>query len=102
MHINWRLLSVRTFIFFDKIEFIIFIFPIDKSKSASPGSEEGNSPRGVFGGPDVWRKYRIDPIKVNEWTANLRMASKMRSDILRKFHYTHMYMYVCACVCVCV
>ncbi|KAK9293787.1 hypothetical protein QLX08_011349 [Tetragonisca angustula] len=46
---------------------------IDKSKSASPGSEEGNSPRGVFGGPDVWRKYRIDPIKVNEWTANLRM-----------------------------
>ncbi|XP_050475588.1 transmembrane protein 209 [Bombus huntii] len=46
---------------------------IDKSKSASPGSEEGNSPRGIFGAPDVWRKYRIDPIKVNEWTANLRM-----------------------------
>ncbi|CAK9817499.1 Transmembrane protein 209 [Anthophora plagiata] len=46
---------------------------IDKSKSASPGTEEGNSPRGMFGAPDVWRKYRIDPSKVNEWTANLRM-----------------------------
>ncbi|XP_053978853.1 transmembrane protein 209 [Hylaeus anthracinus] len=46
---------------------------IDKSKSTSPGTEEGNSPRGMFGGPDVWRKYRIDPNKVNEWTANLRM-----------------------------
>ena len=68
------------FFFFDKIKFIIFIFSIDKSKSASPGSEEGNSPRGMFGGPDVWRKYRIDSIKVNEWTANLRMVSKTRSD----------------------
>ncbi|XP_076246787.1 transmembrane protein 209 [Calliopsis andreniformis] len=46
---------------------------IDKSKSTSPGTEEGNSPRGVFGIPDTWRKYRIDPNKVNEWTANLRM-----------------------------
>ncbi|KAI4488760.1 hypothetical protein M0802_011270 [Mischocyttarus mexicanus] len=45
----------------------------DKSKSSSPCVEEGNSPRGTFGIPDVWRKYRIDPIKVNEWTANLRM-----------------------------
>lgn len=46
---------------------------IDKSKSSSPGAEEGSSPRGVFGIPDVWRKYRIDSNKVNEWTANLRM-----------------------------
>ncbi|CAL7942813.1 unnamed protein product [Xylocopa violacea] len=46
---------------------------VDKSKSASPGAEEGNSPRGMFGAPDIWRKYRIDPSKVNEWTANLRM-----------------------------
>ncbi|XP_043791174.1 transmembrane protein 209 [Apis laboriosa] len=46
---------------------------IDKSKSVSPGAEEGNSPRGIFGASNVWRKYRIDSIKVNEWTANLRM-----------------------------
>ena len=46
---------------------------IDKSKSTSPGTEERNSPRGMFGASDVWRKYRIDPKKVNEWTANLRM-----------------------------
>ncbi|XP_029039621.1 transmembrane protein 209 [Osmia bicornis bicornis] len=46
---------------------------VDKSKSTSPGTEEGNSPRGIFGAPDVWRKYRIDPNKANEWTANLRM-----------------------------
>lgn len=46
----------------------------DKSKSSSsPGAEEGNSPRS-FGAPDVWRKYRIDPGKVNQWTANLRMV----------------------------
>lgn len=48
-------------------------FNIDKSKSASPGTEEGSSPRGTFGIPDVWRKYRVDQNKVNEWTANLRM-----------------------------
>lgn len=46
---------------------------VDKSKSTSPGTEEGNSPRGLFGAPDVWRKYRIDPNKANEWTANLRL-----------------------------
>ncbi|XP_031843769.1 transmembrane protein 209 [Nomia melanderi] len=46
---------------------------IDKSKSTSPGTEEGHSPRGMLGVLDVWRKYRIDPNKVNEWTANLRM-----------------------------
>ncbi|XP_046430081.1 transmembrane protein 209 isoform X1 [Neodiprion virginianus] len=46
---------------------------IDKSKSTSPGAEEGNSPRGIFGAPDIWRKYRIDSNKVNQWTANLRM-----------------------------
>ncbi|XP_066582864.1 transmembrane protein 209 isoform X2 [Prorops nasuta] len=46
---------------------------IDKSKSISPGVEEGSSPRGTFGVPDVWRKYRIDSGKVNQWTANLRM-----------------------------
>ncbi|XP_012253137.2 transmembrane protein 209 [Athalia rosae] len=46
---------------------------IDKSKSTSPGAEEGSSPRGIFGAPDIWRKYRVDPNKVNEWTANLRM-----------------------------
>ncbi|KAF7407356.1 transmembrane protein 209 [Vespula maculifrons] len=48
-------------------------FNMDKSKSTSPGAEEGNSPRGTFGIPDVWRKYRVDSNKVNEWTANLRM-----------------------------
>ncbi|XP_043285398.1 transmembrane protein 209 [Venturia canescens] len=46
---------------------------IDKTKSTSPGAEEGNSTRGYFGTPDVWRKYRIDSNKVNQWTANLRM-----------------------------
>ncbi|XP_011304655.1 transmembrane protein 209 [Fopius arisanus] len=46
---------------------------IDKTKSSSPGAEEGTSPRGCFGTPDIWRKYRIDPNKVNQWTANLRM-----------------------------
>ncbi|XP_078040168.1 transmembrane protein 209 [Augochlora pura] len=46
---------------------------IDKSKSTSSGAEEGHSPRGMLGVSDVWRKYRIDPNKVNEWTANLRM-----------------------------
>lgn len=46
---------------------------IDKSKSTSPGVEERSSPRGLFGVPDVWRKYRVDSNKVNEWTANLRM-----------------------------
>ncbi|KAG7199543.1 hypothetical protein KM043_014154 [Ampulex compressa] len=46
---------------------------IDKSKSTSPGAEEGSSPRGTLGISDVWRKYRIDSNKVNEWTANLRM-----------------------------
>ncbi|XP_003425289.1 transmembrane protein 209 [Nasonia vitripennis] len=45
---------------------------VDKSKSSSPGVEEGSSPR-AFGTPDVWRKYRIDPAKVNQWIANLRM-----------------------------
>ncbi|KAL7301211.1 hypothetical protein TKK_0006178 [Trichogramma kaykai] len=45
---------------------------IDKSKTSSPGVEEGNSPR-VFGTPDVWRKYRIDSSRVNQWTENLRM-----------------------------
>ncbi|KAJ8683244.1 hypothetical protein QAD02_019036 [Eretmocerus hayati] len=45
---------------------------IDKSKSSSPGVEEGNSPR-AFGAPDVWRKYRVDPARVNQWIANLRM-----------------------------
>ncbi|KAG5310304.1 TM209 protein, partial [Acromyrmex insinuator] len=28
---------------------------------------------GTFGALDVWRKYRVDSNKVNEWTANLRM-----------------------------
>ncbi|XP_015119339.1 transmembrane protein 209 [Diachasma alloeum] len=46
---------------------------IDKTKSTSPGAEEGISPRGFFGTPDIWRKYRIDPNRVNQWTANLRM-----------------------------
>lgn len=46
---------------------------IDKTKAISPGAEEGSSPRGSFGVLDVWRKYRIDSHKVNEWTANLRM-----------------------------
>ncbi|XP_012272889.1 transmembrane protein 209 isoform X2 [Orussus abietinus] len=46
---------------------------VDKSKASSPGAEEGSSPRGAFGVLDVWRKYRIDPGKVNQWTANLRM-----------------------------
>ncbi|KAM0725849.1 Transmembrane protein 209 [Formica fusca] len=46
---------------------------IDKTKAASPGTEEGSSPRGTFGALDVWRKYRVDLNKVNEWTANLRM-----------------------------
>lgn len=45
---------------------------IDKSKSTSPGAEEGNMTRS-FGSPDIWRKYRIDAIKVNQWTANLRV-----------------------------
>lgn len=47
---------------------------VDKSKSSSPGVEEGSSPR-AFGTPDVWRKYRIDPVKVNQWIANLRMVN---------------------------
>ena len=51
----------------------MLILFLDKSKSSSPGVEEGNSPR-TFGTPDVWRKYRIDPIKVNQWIANLRMV----------------------------
>ncbi|XP_015588188.1 transmembrane protein 209 isoform X2 [Cephus cinctus] len=46
---------------------------VDNSKSASPGAEEGSSPRGAFGVPDVWKKRRISPNTVNEWTANLRM-----------------------------
>ncbi|XP_050462419.1 transmembrane protein 209 [Cataglyphis hispanica] len=46
---------------------------IDKTKAASPGTEEGSSPRGTFGALDVWRKYRVDLNKVNKWTANLRM-----------------------------
>ncbi|XP_034937336.1 transmembrane protein 209 [Chelonus insularis] len=46
---------------------------VDKAKSSSPGNEEGMSPRGYFGALDVWRKYRVDPVKVNQWTANLRM-----------------------------
>lgn len=46
----------------------------DKSKSSSPGVEEGNSPR-AYGTPDVWRKYRIDAGKVNQWIANLRMVN---------------------------
>ncbi|KAL6264080.1 hypothetical protein P5V15_004159 [Pogonomyrmex californicus] len=45
---------------------------IDKIKATSP-AEEGSSSRDTFGAPDVWRKYRIDSNKVNEWTANLRM-----------------------------
>lgn len=45
---------------------------VDKSKSTSPGAEEGHLTRS-FGSPDVWRKYRVDPTKVNQWTANLRM-----------------------------
>ncbi|XP_058791107.1 transmembrane protein 209 [Phymastichus coffea] len=45
---------------------------VDKSKTSSPGAEEGSSPR-AYGSPDVWRKYRIDPAKVNQWIANLRM-----------------------------
>ncbi|XP_011880588.1 PREDICTED: transmembrane protein 209 [Vollenhovia emeryi] len=45
---------------------------IDKTKATSP-AEEGSSPRGTFGALDIWRKYRIDSNKVNEWTANLRM-----------------------------
>ncbi|XP_014203604.1 transmembrane protein 209-like [Copidosoma floridanum] len=43
-----------------------------KSKSSSPGVEEGSSPRS-FGTSDIWRKYRLDPTRVNQWTANLRM-----------------------------
>ncbi|CAG5101610.1 Similar to Tmem209: Transmembrane protein 209 (Mus musculus) [Cotesia congregata] len=46
---------------------------VDKTKSSSPGNEEGTSPRGYFGAPDVWRKYRVDSHKVNQWTANLRL-----------------------------
>ncbi|KAF7997041.1 hypothetical protein HCN44_005318 [Aphidius gifuensis] len=46
---------------------------IDKTKSSSPGTEEGISPRGFYGATDVWRKYRVEPNKVNQWTANLRM-----------------------------
>ncbi|KAK0077979.1 hypothetical protein PV325_003214 [Microctonus aethiopoides] len=46
---------------------------IDKTKSSSPGTEEGTLPRGYFGAPDVWRKYRIEPNRVNQWTANLRL-----------------------------
>lgn len=45
---------------------------VDKTKSSSPGTEEGASPRGYYA-PDVWRKYRVDSIKVNQWTANLRL-----------------------------
>lgn len=40
----------------------MFLFA-DKSKSTSPGTEEGSLPRGMFGTPDVWRKYRIDRSK---------------------------------------
>ncbi|EFN86423.1 transmembrane protein 209 [Harpegnathos saltator] len=46
---------------------------VDKTKATSPGAEEGSSPRGTFGALNVWRKYRVDPKKVNEWTAFLRM-----------------------------
>jgi len=46
---------------------------LDKTKATSP-AEEGSSPRGTFGVLDVWRKYRVDSNKVNEWTANLRMV----------------------------
>jgi len=46
---------------------------LDKTKATSP-TEEGSSPRGTFGVLDVWRKYRVDSNKVNEWTANLRMV----------------------------
>lgn len=51
------------------------LFLLDKTKTTSPGVEERHSPRGTFGALDVWRKYRVDPNKVNEWTANLRMVS---------------------------
>lgn len=47
---------------------------LDKTKATSPGAEEGNSPRDTFGVLDVWRKYRVDSNKVNEWTANLRLV----------------------------
>ncbi|OAD52245.1 hypothetical protein WN48_02530 [Eufriesea mexicana] len=50
---------------------------IDKSKSVSPGTEEGNSPRGMFGAPDVWRKYRIDPIKWISKTVVERVAAEI-------------------------
>lgn len=46
---------------------------VDKTKATSP-AEEGSSPRGTFGALDIWRKYRVDSNKVNEWTANLRMV----------------------------
>ncbi|XP_032674619.1 transmembrane protein 209 isoform X2 [Odontomachus brunneus] len=46
---------------------------IDKTKATSPGAEEGSSPRGTFGAMNVWRKYRIDQKKVDEWIAFLRM-----------------------------
>lgn len=58
-------------------------FYLDKSKSTSPGAEEGNSPRGTFGIPDVWRKYRVDSNKVNEWTANLRMVHFFNITVIR-------------------
>lgn len=50
---------------------------LDKTKATSP-AEEGSSPRGTFGVLDIWRKYRVDPNKVNEWTANLRMVTIMK------------------------
>lgn len=54
---------------------ILYIhYYLDKTKATSPGTEEGSSPRGTFGALDVWRKYRVDLNKVNEWTANLRMV----------------------------
>lgn len=50
-----------------------FLFLSDKTKSSSPGIEEGISPRGFFA-TDVWRKYRVESNGVNQWTANLRMV----------------------------
>lgn len=76
------------------------IYRLDKTKATSPGAEEGSSPRGTFGVLDVWRKYRVDSNKVNEWTANLRMVRivpiiKSIVTILRIFSYNHFSMLFC-------
>lgn len=60
----------------------LLIFYLDKANATNPGAEEGNSPRGTFGILDVWRKYRIDSNRVNEWTANLRMVKIVKQGII--------------------